>query len=361
MVRFLSAAIGFLFVVGTVSISSVAVGAILGFSYPILDFVNHLQPLLFVGTLFCLLFAPLFLRGNLWRAFAMAIAATGFLGSAIAIVPEFTSSLAERPAAPTNGQPVYRMLSHNVFGLNYDARRVAEAIYAEDPDIIALQEYFPEQRLELHGLLIANYPHHAICMGGKRANIAIYSKIEFEAETQGACAPGSPVVTDPMDESGERVSRIIANFSGRDDVPFTIVTTHLDWPTQVSKLTQGATLSEGFDLAFGRQKDQFDDLGEALTKVPGPVILAADLNSTAWSYALGDFAAYTGFTRETRHMLTYPARFYVFGWRDTFAFLPLDHVMTRGGVEVHNLHGGDPAGSDHRSVITEFSINAPVG
>ena len=346
MLRSLFAVIGFLFVVGTIGVSATSVGAVMGFTYPALDFFNHLQPLLFGGTLFCLLFAFVFLPAGVWRAFATAVAATGFLSSAVIVVPEAVSAFASRPALPTDGRPVYTLLTHNLFGMNPQPVRVAEAIEPEDPDIIAFQEYFPENRSLLHKYLEGKYPYFTVCEGGKRANIAIYSKLAFEGERQGACNAGGK----------GRISRIVAKFEGRDGVPFTIVTTHLDWPAQVSKFDDGANLAEGFDLVFARQRDQFSDLGEALTKMPGPLALVGDLNSTAWSYALRDFSDYAGFTRQTRSLLTYPTRYSIYGWRDTIPFLPLDHVMTRGGIVVHEVRGADPAGSDHKAVVTRFSI-----
>jgi len=350
MFRSLFAVVGFLFVVGTIGVSTAAIGAALGFTYPVLDFFNHLQPLLFSGTLLSLLLTVVLVPAGLWRAFSLSVAATGFLSSALVVVPEAVSAFAERPAFPTDNRPVYKLLTHNLFGLNYQPERVAKAIFADDPDIVTLQEYFPEQRDELHGLLLETYPHFAVCVGGKRANIAIYSKLDFEAQLQGACT---------QEEDSGRVSRIAALFEGRDGVPFTVVTTHHDWPAQVSKFDNGDNLAEGFDLAFGRQRGQFEDLGKALTEMPGPLLLAGDLNSTSWSYALRDFVDYAGFVRQTRNLLTYPTRFAIMGWRDTIPFLPLDHVMTRGGIEVHAVRGTDPAGSDHKAVLAEFSISTP--
>lgn len=345
--RFINWVLGLGFAVGTAVISAVAVGAVLGFAHPALDFFNHLQPLLFIGTLLCLLLVSMFIYGARWRALVTAVAATGFLASAIIVVPDAVALFSSRAPLPDDGRPVYKLLTHNVWGLNYDAERLAKAVARENPDIITLQEYFPEQRSGLHVMLSVDYPYYSICRGGKRANIAVYSKLRFDAAQDGACVPGT----------GDRISRIAAAFTGYAGERFTIVTTHLDWPAQVSKLDDGTDMAEGFELAFARQRGQFADLGAALTRLPGPLLIAADFNSTSWSYALSDFADVSGLTRHTHSLLTYPARFYVRGWLDTLPFLPLDHVMTRSGVGVHALYAGDPAGSDHKSVVTEFSIN----
>ena len=87
------------------------------------------------------------------------------------------------------------------------------------------------------------------------------------------------------------------------------------------------------------------------------MILAGDFNSTAWSYSLRSFVTANGFVRETLNMLTFPMSWHYFGaWRDTVPFLPLDHVMTRGGLTVHDIHTGHPTASDHLPVVFTFSV-----
>jgi endonuclease/exonuclease/phosphatase (EEP) superfamily protein YafD len=348
MRRFFLTVIALLFGFSTLGVSIAAIGAVLGFTYPILDLLNHLQPFLFAGTLFCLLTTAIFVQHRIWRGLITSVAATGFFSSALIVVPEAVPALTKSFEAEPLDRPVYKLLTHNLFGLNYNADRVAAAIEAENPDILALQEMFPFQRNALHGLIAKAYPHFTICKGGKRANVAVYAKLPFVARRDGACTPG---------DDG-RIARIFAKFEPLDQQSFTIVTTHLDWPVQISKFDDGIDLAEGFNLAFARQRGQFSDLGEALTKMPGPLLLAADLNSTAWSYALRDFADYTGLERHTRSLFTFPARFYIFGGRDTIPFIPLDHVMTRHGINVHEVRSADAAGSDHRSVVTLFSVAA---
>jgi len=346
--KFIMWAAGLSFTLGATGLSLIAIGAAFGFAHPALDFFNHLQAFIFIGTLFCLLASPHIVRLPRWRALAMAISATGFLASSLIVVPDISPELGARPPLPTDGRPVYKLLTHNLFGRNYEAANLWASIQLEDPDILTFQEYFPEQRNGLHALLDDTYPYHSICKGGKRANVAIYAKMPFEAETEGACAQGDT----------DRISRIVARFAGVNDQPFTVVTTHFDWPGQISQLDQGANIVEGIDLAFARQRSQFADLGAALQQLPGPLVLAGDFNSTSWSYALRGFAAEAGLKRQDHTVPTYPTRYYIWGWRDTLPFLPIDHVMTRGGIAVHELYAGDPAGSDHKSIVTRFSVGA---
>ena len=63
---------------------------------------------------------------------------------------------------------------------------VSAMIHSENPDIVALVEYFPGQREPLHPLLVPDYPYFAICTGGRRANLALYARLPFTV------APGDP-------------------------------------------------------------------------------------------------------------------------------------------------------------------------
>ena len=201
-------------------------------------------------------------REGRFATFLIALTATGFISSAGTFLPEVINGAAPRPPLPTDGRPVLKVMTHNIFGLNYDMKRVAANILAEDPDIVALQEYFPEQRTRLHALLIPRYPYFAYCTGGKRANIAIYSKLPF-AETRRRRLRGTGDRRTPHSAHRGAASR------WPDGTAFSVMTTHLDSPFNAP-----------------RQQAQMDDLAKAIVEVAGPLIVVGDFNSTPWSYAL---------------------------------------------------------------------------
>ena len=136
------------------------------------------------------------------------LVALGFAASAWTFVPEYLSSLPTRPTA--NG-PTLKLMTHNVFGLNYDMDKLAGVILAEAPDIVALQEYFPEQT-RLDALLKPDYPYAVRCQGGKRANIALYSKIPFDREMPPGDCPDDAYGT-------QRTAHIIAGFERPREEP----------------------------------------------------------------------------------------------------------------------------------------------
>jgi endonuclease/exonuclease/phosphatase (EEP) superfamily protein YafD len=310
-----------------------AVLAVFGFAVPLFDLFNHLQFLLFFGTLASVILGLLvFGRARLMTW----IAALGFLASAWTFVPEWLAARVPHPAE--TGAQTITLMTHNVFGLNYDMQRVARIVAAENPDIIALQEYFPEQAGELDALLKPNYPYWVRCQGGKRANLGLYSRLPFDKEmASGDC---------PMQPNGQRTAHIIAGFTLADGSHFSVMTTHMDWPYPIE-----------------RQRDEFIEAAATVKSIEGPLVLVGDFNSTPWSYALRGFATDTGLTRETHGELTYPEivtvpyRISRDGVAATIPFLPLDQVFSRG-VTVHDLHRGPATGSDHLPVIVRFSVAA---
>lgn len=316
-------------VLGALGAATFALLALFGFAVPELDLLNHAQILLLPGTLIAVLVLALLLRG--WgRGAAVIYAVVGLAASVNVMLPEYLGSLRARPAAPEDG--TITMMTHNLFGMNYEMEKVTAAIFAEDPDIIVLQEYFGEQASELHPLLLAEYPNFVRCRGGKRANLGLYSRLPFDQQEDGAC---------PSDAYGTtRTAHILARFQTEDGKAFSVITTHMDWPIPVA-----------------RQREQLDALSEVVDEIEGPMILAGDFNSTAWSYSLRQFVAGNGLVRETMNLLTFPMSWYYFGaWRDTLPFLPLDHVMTRNGIVVHEIHAGRATASDHLPVVFSFSV-----
>jgi endonuclease/exonuclease/phosphatase (EEP) superfamily protein YafD len=328
IVGFARLLVGLLIVVTAVP----AILALGGFALPPLDLLNHLQLIWFFGTLVALVLV-LLVRG--WR-WTLALAVLGFAASAWTFVPEWLSSLPSRPTA--NGT-VLKLMTHNVFGLNDDVKRVAAVIADENPDIVALQEYFPEQQA-LDPLLKPTYPYSVRCQGGKRANLGLYSKLPFDREMSEKDCPGSA-------SASQRTAHIIAGFTLADGTHFSVMTTHMDWPFPIE-----------------RQRQELAAAAQEANAVSGPLIVVGDFNSTPWSYAMKGFEAATGFRRETRNLLTFPELFTVprrisrDGFVHTTPFLPLDQVFQRG-ITVTDLHRGPQTGSDHLPVVFTFAVAKP--
>ena len=147
-------------------------------------------------------------------------------------------------------------MTHNIFGLNYDMKRLAAVIEAEKPDIVALQEYFPAQS-ELDGLLKPTYPYAVRCQGGKRANLGLYSKIPFDREMSAADCPSDAF-------GKQRTAHIIAGFTLSDGTHFSVMTTHMDWPFPIERQKDEFEATEhdggqrGAGTVAGRRRLQLD-------------------------------------------------------------------------------------------------------
>lgn len=326
---FLTSLIRFGLVAVALCVAALAMLAWLGFAVPALDLLNHAQAFLFPGSILAVLALLVLLPGRR-RWMAVAFAALGAVASGSVMVPEIVAGAQARP--PIEGRGTVRMMTHNLFGKNYEIAEVGAAILAEDPDIIVLQEYFGEQATELHPLLVQRYPYFVRCRGGKRANLGLYSRLPFAQVEDGACPDNAYGTT--------RTAHILAEFTTPDGKPFSVMTTHMDRP-----------------IPIARQNEQLSALSAKVDNIDGPLILAGDFNSTPWSYALRNFVASNSLVRQTLNLATYPMNWFYFGaWRDTLPFLPLDHVMTRG-LTVHELHAGRPTASDHLPVVFTFSVD----
>ncbi|MDR3471730.1 MAG: endonuclease/exonuclease/phosphatase family protein [Devosia sp.] len=313
-------------------VAGAAIAARLGPVVPLLDIFNHLQVVLIAGLLALLVLVGLVFIGSSWQLPMLAILTAGLLSSAYAVVPETLAAFAPRAPLPVDGRPVIKLMTANLFGLNYDMERVARAITAENPDILALQEYFVEQRGPLDPMIRGTYPYSVHCVGGKRANIAIYSKLPFVQTTDGDCT---------TDESNtRRTAHILVRFTLTDGSTFSVLTTHLEWPLPPQRL-----------------RDQLPTLLAAIRSAPAPLLVVGDFNSTPWSHFQQQLADDAGLTRQTHGLLTFPMRFWIAGWRDTLPFLPLDQVMSKGDIAIHDIHTGPTTGSDHLPIVVTFSID----
>ncbi len=327
-----------------------AFAAFLGFASPLLDALNHLQPIWFTGTLVLLIFVAATFHTHPWRAGLLALGASGFLASAVIVIPEQLGGIFVRPIS-TQGQQTYKLMSHNLFGLNEDMARVANIIHEEAPDIIALQEFFEEQRAGLHPRIIGDYPYFASCAGRKGAQIALYSKMPFEVIEGTQCAQDSAREDNP-------VARLVTKFQSRDGNDFNVVTTHLNWPVQVRPLFRDdLSWSEKLAAVPARKQLEWAELSAAINGLTGPIVLAGDFNSTSWSYAMRQFVRGTELTRHSHGLLTYPTIFYIKGWRKVPALVPIDHLMASADVQVQQVVRGGQTGSDHLPIYGVFSLS----
>ena len=177
-------------------------------------------------------------------------------------------------------------MTHNVFGLNYEMERVAEVIFAEDPDIIALQEYFPEQRGGAARAARRALPALGLLRRRQaRQYRALLPRCRSSSARHGACSEAATAQQrtsqHPRDLHAGRRHDVL----GADDP---------------SRLAVPDRAAAGADRASSRSRS---------TRCSGPLIVVGDMNSTPWSYAMRGLVAATGMTRHDFNLVTYPLKF----------------------------------------------------
>jgi endonuclease/exonuclease/phosphatase (EEP) superfamily protein YafD len=294
------------------------------------DLFNHAAPIWLAGGVAAMLLS---LAGTgSARRLAMTLGAVAVLVSGLQVVPVIWRHHAQVSAAssiPTTA-PRVKLVQINVYRANSNPGRVVDWLLSQKADIVVVEE---GEGLDAaaRARLFAAYPH-------RNDN-------------------GDMILSRwPMRDQGrfERPPRKTSMyFSGGYSVidgpggPFTVVGIHYTWPWPVR--------------FQARQRREFARYVDTLPR--DATIIAGDLNSTPWSFALLKLERRMGLRRLTHGLLTFPARQYegeglmnrakqVPGW---FAFAPIDHVFAGDAWQAVSVTRGPKLGSDHYPVIVELA------
>jgi endonuclease/exonuclease/phosphatase (EEP) superfamily protein YafD len=134
------------------------------------------------------------------------------------------------------------------------------------------------------------------------------------------------------------------------DRPIQVVTAHLSVPTAPWILREADCGLRHWHFLRNLREDQTTRLLAALASLPGPVLLAGDMNSTPLCETHARLATALADTFETRGC----------GWGYTFpALRPLlrvDYVFADRRLQVAGCHVLAAAGSDHRPVLADLRL-----
>jgi endonuclease/exonuclease/phosphatase (EEP) superfamily protein YafD len=233
-----------------------------------------------------------------------------------------------------------KLMHVNLFGyLNRNHQLVADAIEAQNPDMVDFVEYTePWQRdLEKSGAL-KRYPYR---FRGKQGHIGLYSKAPLSSARL--------AYADPERRTPEQAN-IIAQFR-LNRHPVTILVAHPASPIQPSHLEW--------------QRTSFRRWGQERAMLGKNLLIVGDLNTAPWSVEFGRLLKETGlrdsqvgfglqpswpaflpFVRDNRmkSLLALP-----FG-------IPIDHILVSDDIQVVSRHTGPFIGSDHLPVIAELAF-----
>jgi endonuclease/exonuclease/phosphatase (EEP) superfamily protein YafD len=87
------------------------------------------------------------------------------------------------------------------------------------------------------------------------------------------------------------------------------------------------------------------------------VLLAGDLNATAWSHSFQELTRTSGLLDSQQGFglqPSWPASLLPLG-------IPIDHALHTSGLCVIKRRLGSPTGSDHRPIILDFSFKSETG
>ncbi len=229
---------------------------------------------------------------------------------------------AEAAADPGAASPSLRVSTINVFWRNPSAGRVVDYVRRIDPDILIVQEADDAWRSDLVrlGALFADAAPDGL---DDAYGIVLFSRHPIVAVTRVTPTPGGPpYMVAEIAVDGQTVS---------------VVALHPPNPVNARR----SALRDRY-LA---------EVAEAVRRLDGPVIVAGDFNSTAWSAAYRDFVGRTGLAN-TAHGR---------GWRPTWPVWPpggiaIDHVLVNDRLAVRDVFRGPDVGSDHFPLTVDLAL-----
>lgn len=237
---------------------------------------------------------------------------------ALSVWPQWTPA----KGVPIPDQPIVRIYSANLYVFNTDVAAMRRSIAAADADILVLVELgqAPASRLDQ---LLPDYPHRVLigqARAGDHARSIIASRYPILQRL--------PERPDGLSTVGATVQTPIG--------PINVFGVHLTrpWPYQYQwgQITQVMALAE-------RMKDAPDY----------PVIAAGDFNSVSSARIGKQIQSDLGLIPAPGWPGTWPSQL------PAFAGITIDQVYRSPDLALVTRRLGEPTGSDHRPVVTEFT------
>lgn len=239
------------------------------------------------------------------------------------------------PGGFVDRAPDLRVASYNTYVQAPSLGSVAALVDRTDPDVLLLQEVFPEREADLARLLGESHPHQVVVQSPGVGGVVVASRFPVVNQRQvalaGAGARGTVVVV--LEVDGRRLQ---------------VVPVHLTSPCP----SCGVSMTERLELEGRRRTAELASVLQSLA--PGvPALIGGDFNSTDRSepYRLLTRA---GFQDPHRVAGSGPG----FTWPNDqlpFPVLRIDWVLTRG-MEPVDAWVDDGGASDHRPVVVDLAF-----
>lgn len=274
------------------------------------DLFAHFRPQYALLSLLVLLFA-LLRRRRVLAVFAfITLAWNAWL----------VASVHHTAAGPASG-PALRVMTFNVLTSNPHPQQAIQHVLDADPDIVLLLEPSASWSHFLEPLR-KKYPHRLedLAYGGN-FGIACYTRLPVKSSR----------ILHLVDESIPSI-QIECEHAGQ---PLTFIGTH-----PIPPMTRENAL---------RYRTQLSLLSKLVAAIPHRVIVAGDLNATPWSEGMRLLKSESGLDFHSAAPVWLPT------WgRHLPMMMPIDHILTRTGLQVTQREIGPDLSSDHRSILVEL-------
>jgi endonuclease/exonuclease/phosphatase (EEP) superfamily protein YafD len=250
-----------------------------------------------------------------WAVVCGVFALVNFLD----ILPSFVRP-SKHPVAPSKSA---RILLANVLTSNKQYDKVRNLIRSVHPDIVAVLEVSEAWMKELSSL--DEYPHVISRSREDNLGIALLSRVPFEeAEIVELGDSGVPSAVARLRIEGKQL---------------TVIATHPLPPIGSAR--------------FRLRNRQLLAVADYVRSLTSPVIVLGDFNTTPWSPHFKRLLRRANLRDSRRGQGIHPS------WPSDLPWLlriPLDHILHSGEITILSRQLCPPIGSDHLSVVVDFSL-----
>lgn len=293
-----------------------------------LELASHFKLQYTLAALGCLLVFISFLIFSDFRAWPWVLLASACLViNAAALRPWYVFPVKDAPHLASGDK--LRVMQANVL---YGSRRYSSLIKLvreEKPDILIAQEVTTAWLENLEVLRREMFPHvksQAMRRGG---GLALYSRFPLvQADIITLGRKDRPAINARLKIEGREIS---------------LFTLHTHAPLRKSH--------------FVYRNNHLRAATDLIKKLPAPLIVIGDFNTTMWSPYFDELVRQTGLLNTRRGfglLPTWPS--WLFGL--PFLMLPIDHCLVSQGIEARRLRTRRLRGSDHHSLIVDLFISA---
>lgn len=259
----------------------------------------------------------LFIGGAWRRALLFLLVFAVSAGQGLAII--YRQQEVRIEAQATGARPLFKLLSFNLLsGNEKNGGRIADFIIASGADLVMLMEASPLG--PYRDKVMAAYPYHAGCDIGADCATVLLSRTPLENGTVGSLSTIWPdrLITAATTIGGQRINIV------------------------------GAHLVKPYFDEF--PYEEIDALISTINRLEGPLVLAGDFNSAAWTGNIDWLVRDARLAPGPSYPATWPVRAGPLG-------VPIDNVLTRPPLVVQHVEALDDAmGSNHRGLMAEIGL-----